>query len=374
MYLSTASGFDIVLPGFDAATLAGKTVKVKGNLLLDHPPVFLADSVETSPGVSVYTRNQEFQAEDFVEMKVREGVPALTITGVAKAEEWEGKGTAKVYGKLVKGDVNYYRPRRRQGQGHGQDHRRFRQHLLELLHPEAEAVRRVLVLPQGQGQRRREDPDPVQGDLPRRRRGRRPLLSFDRIDRTGTAPRPSLFYARDGASVAIAASSGSASSTVRTRLPFSARRQAVSPGLGPEQPGEAGSGPDDAPDLGDRDFRQVGGEEHEKEPLVPVALVQLAGRVEVPRPESDRDREPGAAAQPLGQPGERRLDPRPPRQEGQNGEIVPVAPAAEEARPASRPASPRRPLRVRAGLTAAGPPLAAARSWRVFFLVDSTSG
>ena len=107
MYLSTASGFDIVLPGFDAATLAGKTVKVKGNLLLDHPPVFLADSVETSPGVSAYTRNQEFQAEDFVEMKVREGVPALKITGVAKAEEWEGKGTAKVYGKLVKGDVNY---------------------------------------------------------------------------------------------------------------------------------------------------------------------------------------------------------------------------------------------------------------------------
>ncbi len=107
MYLSTASGFDIVLPGFDAATLAGKTVKVKGNLLLDHPPVFLADSVETSPGVSAYTRNQEFQAEDFVEMKVREGVPALKITGVAKADEWEGKGTAKVYGKLVKGDVNY---------------------------------------------------------------------------------------------------------------------------------------------------------------------------------------------------------------------------------------------------------------------------
>ena len=107
MYLSTAQGFDIVLPGFDAATLAGKTVKVKGNLLLDHPPVFLADSVETAPGVSAYTRNQEFQAEDFIEMKVREGVPALKITGVAKAEEWEGKGTAKVFGKLVKGDVNY---------------------------------------------------------------------------------------------------------------------------------------------------------------------------------------------------------------------------------------------------------------------------
>jgi hypothetical protein len=106
MYLSTAQGFDIVLPGFDAATLLGKTVKVKGNLLVEHPPVFLADSVETGPGQTVYTRTQDFQAEDFVEMKAREAVPALTITGIAKPEEWEGKGEGKVYGALQKGDVN----------------------------------------------------------------------------------------------------------------------------------------------------------------------------------------------------------------------------------------------------------------------------
>lgn len=106
MYLSTAQGFDIVLPGFDAATLLGKTVKVKGNLLLDHPPIFLADSVETGPGQTVYTRSQEFQADDFVEMKAREAVPALAISGFAKPEEWEGKGEGKVYGSLQKGDVN----------------------------------------------------------------------------------------------------------------------------------------------------------------------------------------------------------------------------------------------------------------------------
>lgn len=105
MYLSTAQGFDIVLPAFDAATLMGKTIKVKGNLLPDHPPIFLADSVE-SGGQTVYTRSQEFQAEDFVEMKAREAVPALAITGIAKSEEWEGKGQGKVFGKLQKGDVN----------------------------------------------------------------------------------------------------------------------------------------------------------------------------------------------------------------------------------------------------------------------------
>jgi hypothetical protein len=106
MYLSTAQGFDIVLPGLDAATLMGKTIKVKGNLLIDHPPVFLADTVE-SGGQTVYTRNQDFKAEDFVDMKVREAVKPLAITGVGKPEEWEGKGEVKIYGKLQKGDVNY---------------------------------------------------------------------------------------------------------------------------------------------------------------------------------------------------------------------------------------------------------------------------
>jgi len=111
MYLSKAQGFDIVLPGFDAAALVGKDVKIKGNLLVDHPPVFLADSVElkdaSGAGSNVYTRSQEFQAEDFVEFKSREAVPALAITGVAKPEEWENKGQVKIYGMLQKGDVTY---------------------------------------------------------------------------------------------------------------------------------------------------------------------------------------------------------------------------------------------------------------------------
>ena len=106
MYLSTAQGFDIVLPGLDAATLMGKTIKVKGNLLADHPPVFLADTVE-SGGQTVYTRSQDFKAEDFVDMKVREAVKPLAVTGIGKPEEWEGKSEIKIYGTLQKGDVNY---------------------------------------------------------------------------------------------------------------------------------------------------------------------------------------------------------------------------------------------------------------------------
>ncbi len=107
MYLSTAQGFDIILPGFDAGAVVGKTLKVKGKLLADHPSILLADSAEAGPGQAAYTRSQEFQTEDFIEMKVREAVPALAVTGVNKPEEWENKGQAKVYGKLQKGDVTY---------------------------------------------------------------------------------------------------------------------------------------------------------------------------------------------------------------------------------------------------------------------------
>lgn len=107
MYLSTAQGFDIVLPGFDAASLVGQTIKVKGNLLVEHPSIFLADSVESGAGQVIYTRGQEFQTEDFIEVKVRDGIPVLTISGVDKPEDWENKGQVKVYGKLQKGDVNY---------------------------------------------------------------------------------------------------------------------------------------------------------------------------------------------------------------------------------------------------------------------------
>jgi hypothetical protein len=111
MYLSTAQGFDIVLPGLDAATLVGKNVKIKGNLLIEHPPIFLADSVElkdaSGAASSIYARSQEFQAEDFIEFKAREAVPTLAITGINKPEEWEGKGQVKIYGKLQKGDVTY---------------------------------------------------------------------------------------------------------------------------------------------------------------------------------------------------------------------------------------------------------------------------
>jgi len=102
LYLPTAQGFDIVLQGYDASSLVGKDVRVKGELLADKPSIFRADTVEVKTAgaySTVFTRSQDLTFEDFVDVKAREGYAPLTITG-NKIDEWEGKGKAKIYGKL----------------------------------------------------------------------------------------------------------------------------------------------------------------------------------------------------------------------------------------------------------------------------------
>lgn len=104
LYLPTAQGFDIVLQGFDASSLVGKDIRIKGELLLDHPSVFRADTVEVkdSSGAysSAFTRSADFQMEDLIELRAREAFQPINISGANKPEEWEGKGQVKVFGKL----------------------------------------------------------------------------------------------------------------------------------------------------------------------------------------------------------------------------------------------------------------------------------
>lgn len=109
LYLPTAQGFDIVLQDFDAAPLMDRGVRIKGELMLDHPSLFQAETVEVKEDSGVYTRvftrSRDFEMEDFIEVKEREGFQALTITGVNRPEEWEGKGRGKVYGQLQESTV-----------------------------------------------------------------------------------------------------------------------------------------------------------------------------------------------------------------------------------------------------------------------------
>ena len=85
LYLDKAQGFDIITQGFDAATLVGKDIRVKGELIPDKPSIFRADTIEVKNASgatsNVYTRTQDLTVEDFIDVKARTSYPALTITG-----------------------------------------------------------------------------------------------------------------------------------------------------------------------------------------------------------------------------------------------------------------------------------------------------
>ena len=111
MYLPQARGFDIVAEGFDGATLVDKEIRLKGALLMDKPSLFRADSIEVKDASgtysTVYTRSQELTFGDYIDQNARMALPALAITNVNKAEDWEGKGNAKVYGRIQEGTPTY---------------------------------------------------------------------------------------------------------------------------------------------------------------------------------------------------------------------------------------------------------------------------
>jgi len=104
MYIPQAQGLDFVLQGYDAAQLVGKEVRVKGELLIDKPSIFRADSVEVKDASgawsSVFTRSQDLVLADYIEPASRDAFVALEIADAIKGEQWEGKGKAKIHGRL----------------------------------------------------------------------------------------------------------------------------------------------------------------------------------------------------------------------------------------------------------------------------------
>jgi hypothetical protein len=108
-YLPSAKGYDIYIQGSvqgqDATFLNGKEVRVKGSMFKDEPSVFVADSIEIKDAAGqyqvVYTRAEEAKLENHLHTQERAGFAALSLTRADKSEDWEGKGTARVYGKLV---------------------------------------------------------------------------------------------------------------------------------------------------------------------------------------------------------------------------------------------------------------------------------
>src|SRR5665647_2785305 len=106
--------------------------------------------------------------------------------------------------------------------------------------------------------------------------------------------------------------------------------QRVPPRLGLEQAAEILRWPGDPRDLGDRQLRQIRRHEHQEVSPVPVALVELARRVEIARPEPDRDREAGLDAKSGRQPRKHFFDRGAPRKKSQERDVVALAAAGEK--------------------------------------------
>ena len=108
-YLPAAKGYDIYVQGMiqgqDATFLNGKEVKVKGSMYKEEPSVFVADSIEVKDAAgqfqTVFTRTEEVKLENHLHTQERSGFVVLAITKADKSDDWEGKGKAKVHGKLV---------------------------------------------------------------------------------------------------------------------------------------------------------------------------------------------------------------------------------------------------------------------------------
>jgi len=108
-YLPAAKGYDIYVQGMiqgqDATFLNGKEVRVKGSMYKEEPSVFVADSIEIKDAAgqyqTVFTRTEDVKLEDHLRTQERGGFAALVLTKADKSEDWEGKGQAKVKGKLV---------------------------------------------------------------------------------------------------------------------------------------------------------------------------------------------------------------------------------------------------------------------------------
>jgi hypothetical protein len=110
-YISQLPGFDIVAAGQvdtgDASVLLGKDVKVKAVFNHEKPSVLVAQSVDIKEGETqfknVFNKTDAAVPEDYFDQKTRPDYQEIKITNINKSEDWEGKGTGKVRGKLIPG-------------------------------------------------------------------------------------------------------------------------------------------------------------------------------------------------------------------------------------------------------------------------------
>jgi hypothetical protein len=108
LFVPEASGFDIIVQGplesDDISTLVGKEVRGKGAFSPESPSILIANNIEVKESGrnwrTIFTRTEEFEIDDYLDLKERDEFQVLKGLSFEKKEGWEGVEKAKVYGKL----------------------------------------------------------------------------------------------------------------------------------------------------------------------------------------------------------------------------------------------------------------------------------
>jgi hypothetical protein len=110
-YVSQMPGYDIVaagpVEGGDASALLGKDIKAKVIFGREFPGFLVAQSIEIKESEtqfkSVFSGTETALPADAFSQKARADYAELIISNINKSADWEGKGKAKVRGKLLPG-------------------------------------------------------------------------------------------------------------------------------------------------------------------------------------------------------------------------------------------------------------------------------
>jgi len=113
VFIPQVQGFDIVIQGNlesgDIQTLSDKEVRGEGEFSPENPSLLIANAVEVKDEegewTSVFTRSEEFVAEDYLDLHLRDEFEVLKDISYDEKKGWEEKEKAKIYGKLDKQTV-----------------------------------------------------------------------------------------------------------------------------------------------------------------------------------------------------------------------------------------------------------------------------
>jgi hypothetical protein len=112
VFLPEASGFDIVIQGNlesgDVQNLIDKEVRGEGDISPDTPSILVANTLEVKGDngdwTNVFTRTQEVDLEDFLDLNDREDFVVPVGLSYDKKDVWEEAEKLKVYGTLERND------------------------------------------------------------------------------------------------------------------------------------------------------------------------------------------------------------------------------------------------------------------------------